>query len=133
MVEQAACDGVVETMRQINQAWLNGRVDDLASMVHPDVVMVFPGFAGAVQGRDDFLAGFRDFCQNARVHEFRDHDHQLNVAGDVAVATFRYDMIYERAGTRSRSAGRDLWVLHKQAGNWMAVWRTILEMEEEAA
>jgi ketosteroid isomerase-like protein len=67
------------------------------------------------------------------VYEFREHDHQLSVVGDVAVATFRYDMIYERAGKRSRSTGRDLWVLQAQAGNWIAVWRAMLEMEEQAA
>ena len=133
MEEESRRDGPANTMRQINQAWLNGRIEDLVPMVHPEMVMVFPGFAGAVQGREDVLAGFRDFCQNARVHEFHERDHQVNVTGDVAVATFRYDMVYERAGQRSRSTGRDLWVLQKHAGNWIAVWRTMLEVDEQAA
>jgi hypothetical protein len=133
MVAESRQERAADTMRQINQAWLNGRIDDLSTMVHPDIVMVLPGFAGTVQGRETLLAGFRDFCENARVHEFHEHDHQLSIIGDVAVATFRYDMTYERGGERSRSTGRDLWVLQAHAGNWIAVWRAMLEIEEQPA
>jgi ketosteroid isomerase-like protein len=120
-------------MRQINQAWLDGRVEDLAPLVHPEIVMVFPGFAGRIQGRDVVLAGFRDFLQNATIQEFREHDHQVDVADDTAVVTFRYDMVYERSGKRYHSTGRDLWVFRKQAEAWIAVWRTMLDSEENAA
>ena len=72
-------------MLQINQAWLKGRVEP---MVHPEIVMVFPDFAGNIQGREDFLAGFRDFCHTATIQEYHEHDQQLNVAGDTAVITF---------------------------------------------
>jgi ketosteroid isomerase-like protein len=100
-------------------------------MVHPHAVIAFPGFSE--RGRKDFLAGFRDFCQNTRVHEFRECDSQVNVVGDVAVATFRYDMLYERAGKRSRSTGRDLRVFQKHAAGWIAVWRTMLDVRETDA
>lgn len=133
MVEESKGDRAVATMRRINRAWLDGQVEDLTPMVHPEIIMVFPGFAGRVQGREDFLAGFRDFCQNARIHEFREHDHQVDVAGDMAVVTFRYEMVYERSGGRFRSTGRDLWVFQSQGRAWIAVWRTMLDMEEKAA
>ena len=120
-------------MRLINQAWLHGQVEDLAQMVHPEVVMVFPDFSGTIQGREDFLAGFRDFRRNASIQEFREHDLHVDVAGDTAVVTFRYVMLYERSGQRYRSTGRDLWVFQKQGGGWIAVWRTMLDMEENGA
>lgn len=123
-------DSAAAAIRRINQAWLAGRVDDLAPLVHPDVVMVFPGFVGQVAGREGFLEGFREFCANARIHEFHERDHQISVTGEVAVVTFRYDMVYELSGQRSRASGRDLWVLAKQAGRWLAVWRTMLDVEE---
>ena len=102
-------------------------------MVHPEVVMVFPDFSGTIQGREDFLAGFRDFRRNASIQEFREHDLHVDVAGDTAVVTFRYVMLYERSGQRYRSTGRDLWVFQKQGGGWIAVWRTMLDMEENGA
>lgn len=51
-------------MRQINRAWLDGRVEDLAPMVRPEIAMIFPDFMGRIGGREGFLAGFRDFSQN---------------------------------------------------------------------
>lgn len=133
MVEESKRDGAAATTRRINRAWLDGQVEDLAPMVHPEIVMAFPGFAGRVQGREDFLGGFRDFCQNTRIHEFREHDYQVDVAGDMAVVTYRYEMVYERSGGRFRSTGRDLWVFQSQGSAWIAVWRTMLDMEEKAA
>ena len=133
MVDQFKRESVTATMRRINQAWLDGQVERLAPMLHPEVVMVLPGFNGRIEGRESFLAGFRDFCQNATIHEFRERDHHVDIAGDVAVVTFRYEMIYERSAERYRSTGRDLWVFHNKDGAWIAVWRTMLDVKEEAA
>ncbi len=126
-------EAVVATIRRINRLWLNGQVEDLGPMVHPEIVMVFPGFMGRIQGRQEFLAGFRDFCENAKVHEFRDYDHQSDIAGNAAIATFQYEMIYERSGERYRATGRDLWVFQSQGDAWIAVWRAMLELHEEPA
>ena len=133
MVDESNREGVAAIMRRINRAWLDGHVEDLAPMVHPEIVVVIPGFTGRIQGREDFLAGFRDLCQNAKIHEFREQDHQVDLAGDMAVGTFRYEMVYERSGERYRCAGRDLWVFQKLGGEWVAVWRTMLDMDEKAA
>jgi ketosteroid isomerase-like protein len=133
MGNESERDDVATAMRQINQAWQSGRVEDLAPRIHAEMVMVFPGFAGRIQGRENVLAGFADFCQNATLEEYREHDHQVDVAGDTAVVTFRYDMVYERSGSRYRATGRDLWVFQRQARSWIGVWRTMLDMEEHAA
>jgi hypothetical protein len=120
-------------MRQINSAWLNGRLDDLEASIHPDIVMVLPGFSGRVQGRDALLAGFRDFCEHAAVHEFHDHDMQTDVAGRTAVVTYTYDMVYERSSARYRVTGRELWVFERHGDSCVAVWRTMLDLQENAA
>jgi ketosteroid isomerase-like protein len=133
VVDESRREDAATAMRQINQAWIDGQVEDLAPLVHPEIVMVFPDFAGRIQGRDDFLAGFRDFCQNASIQEFREHNLHVDVAGDTAVVTFRYDMVYERSGKRYRATGRDLWVFQKQGRAWIAVWRAMLDMEENDA
>src|SRR5439155_19582105 len=133
MVDESKREDAATAMRQINQAWLNGQVEELAPMVHSEIVTVLPDFAGRIQGREDFLAGFRDFRQNATIQEFREHDHQVDVAGDTAVVTFRYDMVYERSGKRYHATGRDLWVFQNQGSAWIAVWRTMLDMEEKTA
>jgi ketosteroid isomerase-like protein len=123
-------EAVKTVLQTINRVWLNGQVEALAPMLDPNIVMVFPNFAGRIEGREQFLAGFRDFCENATVHEFHDHDYQTDLIGDTAVVTFRYDMLYERAAERYRASGRDLWVFRGQHNEWIAVWRTMLEVQE---
>jgi ketosteroid isomerase-like protein len=133
MAQEAKHEPIAAAMRRINRLWLDGDVDALAPMVHPDIAMVFPGFTGRIEGREDFLGGFRDFCQNTKIREFRDYDHHVDVAGDTAVVTFLYEMVYERSGERYRATGRDLWVFQSQGGEWVTVWRAMLDTQEQAA
>lgn len=126
-------DDAAAAMRRINQAWLSNRVEDLVPRVHPDIVMALPGFTARSQGRDALLAGFRDFCQNASVEEFREHDYQVDMVGATAVVTFRYEMVYALSGARYRATGRDLWVFQYENKAWLAVWRTMLDLDENPA
>src|SRR5207247_4786448 len=100
-------EDVASAIHGINEAWLAGRIQDLAEMVHDDIVMVFPGFAGRIQGRDAFIAGFRDFCENATIHHFNEGEHQIDVAGETAVVNFGYEMLYERSAEQFHTTGRD--------------------------
>lgn len=130
MVDSPRLEDAATAMRQISETWLHGRVEDLAPRFHPEIVMVFPGFSGRARGRDELLAGFRDFCENSTIHQYREQDHQIDVVGDTAVIGFRYEMVYERSGQRYNATGRDLWVLHYEEQAWIAVWRTMLDLEE---
>ncbi|MGQ0649016.1 MAG: nuclear transport factor 2 family protein [Gemmatimonadaceae bacterium] len=119
-------------MHRITQAWRDGRVDDMAPVVHPAIVLVLPGFSGHVQGREEFLAGYRDFVLNATIQEFHERDHRIDIAGDTAVVTFTYEMRYERSGAAYRATGRELWVFQRHGTAWIAVWRTMLDLNESA-
>ena len=132
MADDPAARGVAEAMRAINQAWLQGRVDDMAPALHPEIVMVFPGFSGQIRGREPFLAGFRDFVQSATIHEFNDHDQQIDIVGDTGVIVVPYEMLYTRSGERYRAIGRDLWIFQKQGAAWIAVWRAMIDVSESA-
>ncbi|HSU61650.1 MAG TPA: nuclear transport factor 2 family protein [Bryobacteraceae bacterium] len=133
MRQESKQKAAAEMMRRINRVWLEGDVEGLAPMVHPEIVMALPGFTGRMEGRDAFLAGFRDFCQNAKIHEFRDHDYQIDIAGNTAVVTFQYEMLYERSDGRYHSTGRDLWVFQNHTDGLTAVWRTMLDLDEKLA
>ena len=133
MDSPSSAAAVTEALERLNRSWLDGRPGDIAPLLHPAIVMVFPGFGGQVEGRDAFVAGFVDFCENAKVHEYTEADHRVNVVGDTAVATYTYVMVYERSSERYRATGRDLWVFTRQDGAWLAAWRTMLDMAEEPA
>lgn len=133
MVDESKGEDVAAAMRHINRAWLEGRVDDLAPLVNDEIVMVGPGFDEKTQGREPFLAGFRDFCDNSTIQEFSEHDQQVDLVGDTAVLTFRYEMVYKRSGGRYRSTGRDFRVFHREGTAWVAAWRTMFDAKEDSA
>jgi Domain of unknown function (DUF4440) len=122
---------VAEVLRRISQCWLEGRPREMKPLLHPEIVMVFPGFAGRVSGRDAFVDGFVDFCQNARVISFQESDHQVDQCDDTAIASFRFDMVYERDKLRYHTTGRDVWAFTCKAGQWLACWRTMIDVREE--
>jgi ketosteroid isomerase-like protein len=126
-------DDAAKAMNRINEVWLHGDIADLEPLMHPDIVMVFPGFGGAVRGRTELIAGFHEFRDTAALQEFHDEEHHVDVAGNTAIVSFRYDMLYERTGEQFRATGRDLWIFEKQNGAWIAVWRTMLDVDENPA
>ena len=83
---------VTATMRQITAARLAGRVDDLAPIVHDEIVMFLPGFAGRNERRETFLGGFHDFCENATTLDFREGEQQVDVVGPTAVVNVAYEL-----------------------------------------
>lgn len=133
LTPEAARREASDLLRRINQAWLEGRPRDLLPLFHPDIVLLYPGFTGRAQGREELVGGFVDFCANAQVHAFEEHEQQIDVIGQTAVASFTFTMLYEREGRRYRSTGRDLWVFARDGSEWLAVWRTMLDVTDEPA
>jgi ketosteroid isomerase-like protein len=122
---------VLQVLTSINEAGFGCDLDRLAELLDEAVVMVFPGFHGRTEGKQAMLSGFEDFCRNARLISKSESDHQVDIVGDVAVASFDFEVVYERDGKSYRSTGRDVWVLGKRDGEWRAVWRTMLDLSEE--
>lgn len=124
-------DEVARVLRSINDCWLKGKPQELAEYLHEDMAMVFPGFAGRVTGAGAVISGYEDFCTNARVHEYDEQDLQIDVCGGTAVASYAFRMVFEREDLKYSSTGRDLFVFSKEAGAWLAVWRTMLNVAEQ--
>ena len=114
-----------QMLRNINQAWLGDRFEELDQYLHPDVVFVQPKFSGRHEGRAACVASYRDFCAQASVREFRDGVATVDVFGNSAVATYRFHILYELAGESYREDGYDTFVFAKSEGGWRAVWRNM--------
>ncbi len=122
---------VHSVLASINTAWREGHPSSMREHLHPEIVIVPPGFKGSIRGRDILVNSFEEFGKNARVLEYAEDDEHIDVVGDCAVASFHFRMLYQRAAYREESEGRDLWVFHRQDGRWLAVWRTMMEMKAE--
>jgi ketosteroid isomerase-like protein len=130
MTENAASDAVAEALKKLNRAWLSEQFDELPALLHRDVVAVAPGFVERSRGSEAFIAGLRDFVQSATIHDFAEHDIEADVIGDSAVASYRFEIDFERSGQRYLGTGRDLYVFRRVEGEWLAVWRTLLGVDE---
>jgi hypothetical protein len=124
---------VRETLDLINRAWLDKQPRRLEPFLDEQIVMVVPGFVARSTGAKSFIEGFVDFCANATVHRYDEGDLQIDVIGETAIASFTFEMIYERGGGKYLCKGRDLWIFSKVAGEWKAVWRTMLDVTEGPA
>jgi len=117
-------------MAAINHAWRENKPKEMMRYLHPKVTTVLPGFTGTILGSEAMLAGFDEWCKNARVLEYEESDEQIQIIGDVGFVSFRFDMVYERKSYREKSTGRDIWAFEHWDGKWVAVWRTMIDLKE---
>jgi len=120
---------VHSVLASINAAWREGHPSSMLEFLHPEIVMVPPGFKGTVRGRDILISSFEEFAKNAKVLDYEESDERIDVIGECAIASFHFRMLYERAAYREDCSGRDLWVFARQNGRWIAVWRAMLELQ----
>ena len=67
-----------------------------------------------------------DFVRQAKARSYKLSEPEIDHAGDTAIATYSWEMTYERGGQESHESGHDLFVLMRFQGRWQAVWRALL-------
>ncbi len=118
-------------MAAINRSWRENKPSEMRHYLHPKVTTVLPGFSGTVTGIEAMITGFAEWCSNARVLEYEESDEQIQIVGDVGFVSYQFDMLYERKTYRERSTGRDIWVFECWDGKWVAIWRTMVNLNAE--
>src|SRR5215468_6823117 len=118
---------VEESLGRIKEAWFSGQPEKMKPLLDEKIVMVYPGFVGRSEGQEAFIAGYVDFCEQALMISYQESDLQIDVGGATAVASYAFEMGYERKGDKCLSRGRDLWIFTRKQDEWVAVWRTMLD------
>jgi hypothetical protein len=118
-------DLVADALRRINDAWVTGHAADMADDLDERVVMVQPGFAGRVKGREAAIDSYSDFTESAVIHGYAESDLVIDTFDETAVATYRYDIDWEMDGERHVEAGHDFFVFRRHGGRWIAAWRLL--------
>jgi ketosteroid isomerase-like protein len=123
-MSQSSTAEVERLVRDLNAAWLEGRIEDLDLFFHEQVAMAPPGGASRVVGREKMVDSFREFLAVAKVHEFETLDLQVNLFGPTAIAGLRFRIRYEMQGQVYDEKGTDVLVLNRDDEAWRVVWRT---------
>src|SRR5437762_1575663 len=108
---------------QANEAWMSGNPAGVADLFHEDVVLAVPGSADRLHGRAAMVRSFEEYVRQVDTLDFRVLDHQVDVVGDVAVASYRFSVRYEVNGTVHEELGREILTFVCQQGRWAAIWR----------
>ncbi len=123
---------VWKVVQEVNEAWVKGHPENLENFFREDMVIVPPDFQQRAVGRESCVASYKDFCRQATVQDFMEKDPGIDVFGNTAVVTYSFEIRYEMKGGTFHEAGRDVFVLLREGGNWRAVWRTMIPLPQES-
>ena len=124
-------DAVRQAVTALSEAWRHRRYDQLRTLFADDIVFALPGFQGRLEGATAVVASYREFMDRATLTEYREDPPAIDVWGDTAVVSFRWDMGWLAAGVSNRGAGHDVFIFRwtlggpNAASGWRAIWRTM--------
>jgi hypothetical protein len=124
-------DQIRSILRQITSSWLNGGIHASRELFHEKAVIVRPDFQGRVEGRDLCLRSYEDFTKKAVVKKYDESDHQIDLCGNTAVATYRFDIAYSMGGREFHEIGRDVFVFIREGKQWQVLWRTMVLISKD--
>jgi len=104
----------------------NKGFDRIEPFFHENVVVIPPGFRHRAAGREVCLNSYKDACSQMTFHKLQASDEQIDIFGSFAVATNRFDCIWEFQGKKFEEDGREILVLEKDSENWKIAWRTLI-------
>jgi uncharacterized protein (TIGR02246 family) len=113
-------------LERISAAWQTRRYDDLSQLFAEDMVFSIPGQTPRLEGRDAIVASYREFMDRITLTSYREDLHSVDVWGETAVASFRWDMEWLAAEVPNHETGCDVFAFRHVDGRWLAVWRTMI-------
>ena len=122
----AASQPIRAVLAALTKAWRSGRTQDIRPLLHPSVVFIRPGFSERAEGAAACIATYDEFLAAALVLRYEESEAAVDVFGETAVASFRWEMAWEMGGQRSEDTGHDMYVLARTEGRWLIAWRTLV-------
>jgi uncharacterized protein (TIGR02246 family) len=126
-------EAIRQLLKRINQAWVQGRLEELNECFHENMVIVAPGLQAMRKGREACVRSYQEFIAAAVVHEYNEREPTIDLWANTAVAVYGWEIVYEINGQLSRESGQDLFVFARENGVWRAVWRTMLPSTLQAS
>jgi hypothetical protein len=124
--QQSEIRGVLS---RLTAAWREGRFDELEDILHQSVVFLEPDFRGRIEGKTACVDSFRQFMSAAKVIDYAERDVVIDVWGATGIATYGFEMTWEKEGKSYRDAGHDIFVFAREESRWQVVWRTIVPLQ----
>lgn len=114
------------TVQKLNKEWVNNKSDELAYYFHKDMVIAGPDMHELARNRTECIQSYKDFMNQAVVHNYKESDPIVNVIAYTAVVSYKFDIDYTLKGKNYKESGKDLFVMIKEEERWQAVWRMLI-------
>jgi hypothetical protein len=115
---------VWETVRDLNKSWTTkGNLNRLKDYFHETMVAVTPELKERITGKEDCFQGWKRFHDTVDILSWEEKDPLIRIygKGQFAVIAYYYQISYQIAGKPRTESGRDLFVLIRENGKWLAV------------
>ncbi len=122
---------VAELIRTINEAWLEGRTEELHRFFHDDMIIAGPNAAKMGEGREACVKSYTDFIDSAHIAHFDSKEVSVDVWGNAALAFYEFEITYKMHGMEYHETGRDVFLFTRESAThpWLAVWRMVIPVE----
>jgi hypothetical protein len=120
-----------QIVQEINDAWLTNKTEQLINYFHPGVIITGADLHEILGNRDAAIGSYKEFMSNSVVNDYKESDPVINVFGDTAIVSYQFNIVYVMNEKTYSETGRDLFVFNKENDKWLAVWRTLVNVEEK--
>ena len=124
--DAAVKQDVSRFLARLNRTWVIGDPKDLAPFFHEAAVIVAPGWQERAVGREACVERYVDFRDQATIDSFEEGQVEVDLVGDIAVASYTVDIAFTMDGRSHQEQGRDVFVLRRDGERWLVLWRTLL-------
>lgn len=114
---------IEKMINQLNDDWLNDRLENLTRYFHKRVVMIQPGTHKKITGREEMVDSYREFMEESEVLDFRTKNLRIDVFENTAIAIYTFNIKYRVETTKYDEEGLEILVLNLHNGHWQIVWR----------
>lgn len=121
-------DEVRHTLQRISAAWRDRCYQELAILFDENIVMVLPGLSARIEGRAAVVDSYMEFMEHSAVGDYWEDEPTIDVWGDTAIASYRWEMTWVSGGISENAAGYDVFTFSRRTDGdqgWRAVWRTM--------
>ncbi len=113
---------IIAMIREMNRIWTGAWDEEtFRNYIHPEAVAIAPTTPGRLNGRDQYVAGWRGFVQATTIHEWNETDHTVQLYADdrCAVVTYLFTITFSMGGRTQVMRGRDMLFLVNEQDRWL--------------
>ena len=114
---------IIQVIKIINQSWLKGKTGDINRHLHGDTVTTDSLLNILIKGKDDCIKSYEAFNNDAKTHSYKEKDFIVNIFGCTGTVQYTFEISYTMHGKVYNETGKDFYVLTKENGKWLVVWR----------